>query len=73
MKRIKRDKDTFWVIVNPCGGWGLCFGNAGGEPYSLEKAERFNSAIEATKALQSDGYSSACRVGKVEITTKVTY
>lgn len=73
MKRIKKDEDTFWVIVNPCGGWGLCYGNAGDINNGLGQAERFDSAKEAKKALKADGYDSASRVGKVEITTKVTY
>lgn len=72
-KQVFKDKDTFWAIVNPCGGWALCYGNAGDINNGLESAERFDTPSEAREAIKADGYDSACRICKVEITTKVTY
>ena len=53
-KQVFKDKDTFWAIVNPCGGWGLCYGNAGDINNGLGQAEKFYSAKEAERMLKED-------------------
>ena len=68
----KTERDTYFAIVNPCGGW-LTYGNAGGTNYSLEGAERFSTRKDAERMLKADGYDSACRVCRVTVVTKIQY